>query len=132
MINPLVLTAILAALPAAVTAGEVWQTEMGGVIHQRDIGDMAVFSIPLDEITGLIYLPGLADGRMVEGSLTGFWISDEVGPCPAELRSPEGLMSDSWGKVEIVFDSPANRGNWTMHLGACFNAPHLTLRGLLK
>jgi hypothetical protein len=132
MLRHLILTAFIYLLPFSLLADEVWTTELGDVVYERETDGMAVLSVPLNEVQGLIYLPGLAGNYDDRSAHKGFWISDEVGPCRTQMQSPEGLMSDSWGRVEIFFDNPAFPTGWTMQLGSCFADPDVTLRGELK
>ena len=132
MFRKLILTLGLILLPLTLTADEVWTSEFGDVIYEREVNGMAVLSMPLNEVRGLIYLPGLAGNYSNRSIHSGFWISDEVGPCPANLESPERLISSSWGRVEITFDGPAFPTGWTMRLGSCFGAADIVLRGDVK
>jgi len=122
---------MLSLIPAFVLADEAWETRLGPVTYHTEIDGMAVFRMRLDDVWGLIYLPGLAGNYTDRGTHKGFWVSDEIGPCAAKLQSPEGLTTSSWGRVEITFDAPAFPTGWTMMLGACFNDPDIKLRGEL-
>ncbi len=132
MLRHLILTAFIALLPLSLQADEVWTTELGDVVYQRETDGMAVLSVPLNDVFGLIYLPGLAGNYNDRSTHTGFWISDEIGPCRAQMQSPEGLLSSSWGRVKVIFDGPAFPTGWTMQLGSCFADPDVTLRGDVK
>jgi len=132
MLRKLILIAGLLMTPLTLSADEVWTSELGDVIYEREVAGMAVLSVPLNDVKGLIYLPGLAGNFSDRSTHDGFWISDEMGPCPADLRSPEGLISPSWGRVQLVFDGPAFPTAWTMRLGSCFAEPDILLRGEVK
>lgn len=122
------------ALPAA--ADEVWSTEIGDVVYERDLDNgMAVLSYPttFDETTprGFAYLNGMAGVYTGRLSFDGIWIETGEGQqCPVAISNPEtGEPEYNWGRVELIFTKPDFPGGFVARRGYCFEEPSENLIG---
>ena len=112
------------ACVAGASADEVWTTNEGNIVYERDIeaGQMAVFRG--NGVT--MYIEGLAGVYTDRGSYSGIWVLDEapVGAqgCPVAIVLP-GTTDQStayWGQMEITFSDPDFPSIWMAQLGNCF------------
>ncbi|MDJ0922793.1 MAG: hypothetical protein QNI84_16825 [Henriciella sp.] len=123
----------LGALAAVLTCGvasadETWMTEMGEVIYETDLANgMAVLSYPVDdEVRGLAYIAGLAGEYTDRTGYEGVWMEppSTKGGCDIEIAAPEtGEISNTWGRVRVVFVDPDFPGTFVAMRGNCFNEP---------
>lgn len=133
------LTAAAAALAitSIAAADEVWSTEIGEVIYERDLENgMTVLSYPLgdEELRGEAFIMGLAGQYEGRGRYDGIWVemSDEPGTglCPVAMAHPEtGEPTYNWGRVELIFVDPDFPGSWIAQRGECFDEPSDVLVG---
>lgn len=122
------LIAAALAVTAMAAADEVWSTEIGDVVYEKDLPDgTAVLSYPLDgmEERGLGYIDGLASVYTGRTSYSGVWVepsSDEVLHCKYAIGNPEtGALEWNWGRVEMIFIEPDFPGSWVIKRGTCFD-----------
>lgn len=124
------------AVGLVATADEVWTTEIGDVVYERDIETgAAVFSWPLDSdgLRGEAFIDGLAgvfEGRF---SYAGIWIEPQLNPgrtCAHAIAHPEtGTPEYNWGQLEIIFVDSDFPSAWVMKRGFCFEDPSQFLVG---
>ena len=101
-------------------AQDVWVLPWGEMVHEADVGDTAIWSYPSeDEQRGYIYLPDLAGRDEGLSEHLGYWIEDSQGWCPATLTGADGLTSNSWGRILVVFDQETAPSAWTMVASMC-------------
>ncbi|MEO1101111.1 MAG: hypothetical protein AAFW65_04630 [Pseudomonadota bacterium] len=115
-------------ITATAAADEVWSTEIGDVVYEKDLPDgTAVLSYPLDstEIRGFGYIDGLAGVYQGRTSYSGVWVepgSDEVMHCKYAIGNPEtGALEWNWGRIEMIFVDPDFPGSWVIKRGTCFD-----------
>lgn len=125
------LSLLIAALAAPTLADEVWTSDAGTIIYEKDIGSTAVFSYATPGVKNAetrLFIKGLTSdvygANRVRGSYTGYWI-DNSGrqTCEAALISPMGVGSRSWGSFQITFRRSGSWWAWTALLGDCFEKP---------
>ncbi|NBB84502.1 MAG: hypothetical protein GVY28_14010 [Alphaproteobacteria bacterium] len=111
----------VATAPAA--ADEEWDSTVGRIVYQVDIGSTAVWSYPPhDERPGglLVFddLGGVFTGR---GTHAGVWIADGVdgAACATAISDPEGRETPYWGRVEIRFVDPDFPSRWVLDWARC-------------
>ena len=117
-------------------ADEVWTTQIGDVVYERDLptGE-AVLSYPAGDMDarGLAYIEGLAQTYEGRGAFEGIWIEDDLPPadaCSVSISDPEtGAARNNWGRLELVFTEPDFPGGWVAIRGDCFNQPDSYLVG---
>lgn len=127
-----------AALACAgpVLADEVWTSQIGDVIYERELptGE-AVLSYPAadTERRGLAYIAGLAQQYEGRGAFEGVWIEDDLprsDACSVSISDPEtGAARNNWGRLELVFTEPDYPAGWVAIRGDCFNQPDSYLIG---
>lgn len=134
LVTTLIAGALAIAAPA--TADEVWSTDIGDVIYERDLETgAAVLSYPLGETAGrgLGYIDGLAGQYTGRGSYSGVWIepsTDDNQLCAYAIANPEtGAPEYNWGRLEMIFVDPDFPGAWVIQRGACFETPNEYLVG---
>ena len=106
-------------------ADEVWTSDEGKIVYERDIedGQMAVFTA--DGIT--MYIAGLAGVLENRGTYDGIWVLEDVAVvvegCPVEIVRPgtSGDTSAFWGQLEITFIDKDSPSIWIANLGECFD-----------
>lgn len=120
----------------AAFADEVWATEIGDVIYEADLDNgMAVLSYPLEdgEVRGLAYIAGLAGEYEGRTGYDGVWMEPAIPAdegCDVEIAAPAtGEVSNSWGRVKLVFVDPDFPGSWVALRGECFGEPTEMLVG---
>ena len=80
-----VVAALCLALSSPALADESWSNPAGQAIYEKDIGDIAVLSIPYGDRRAQLYLEGLG-GNFSDRSLHhGYWIAPGTGPCSAVI-----------------------------------------------
>ena len=129
----LLLTAALASLCAApALADEVWSSEFGDIIYERDLyNGMAVLSYPLEEYEeerGLVYVFGLAGQYEGRGRYDGIWIEpfemSDPNLCEVAISNPETEDPEyKWGRVELIFANPDYPGTFVAQGADCFGDP---------
>lgn len=130
-------TAAALALAATASADEVWSSEIGDVIYERDLENgMAVLSYPtgFEDERGEAFLLGLAGQYEGRGRYDGIWIEPQEpetsGECPVAISHPEtGEPVYNWGRVEMIFVDPDFPGSWIAQKGSCFDEPKDVLVG---
>jgi hypothetical protein len=110
-----------------VAADEVWDSDLGTVVYEKDLGDWAVWSFEdsAGGNPGRIFLEGLAGVFSGRGSYSGYWmIYDEAeGPCTESQPDIEGGESHNYGTIELTFLDPDFPSRWRAQWGVCDEAP---------
>ncbi len=111
--------ATVMAAPAA--ADEMWKTDFGQVIWEKDYDGGAIFKLDLaDGGVGRMYIEGLTTEIEARGHFKGYWISTaEEDMCTAELKGPDGTRSHTWGTLTLSFVSPEFPADWVLMTGDC-------------
>ena len=122
------------AICAGALADEVWSTSGGDVVYEKDIGDIAVLSYPMDEgdLRGHAFIFGLGGNYDDRGHFTGYWseeMTDEDGLCPIAILDGNGLTTNNWGRVTITFLDEGFPSSWVAVRGHCFEEPSAHLVG---
>jgi len=131
----------LCLLAAPALADEVWSSEFGDIIYEREMDDFnAVFSVPataLNNMAGMderaqVTIYGLA-GNVNDryGIFEGYWTAPGEPLCDTALLPPGGKASRSWGRIQLIFDRPTFPSGFTMLFGTCFWDPVMSIRGEL-
>jgi len=128
MIKAMAIGAGLLAAPP-VLADETWDTPYGLAIYEDEVDGQTILTVPTDTGTARVYIPGLAGNYDNRSTHWGYWIQAGVGPCDAAITGADGVRSSQWGRVVIAFDRPAFPTPWTALFGACFEDPHISVRG---
>ena len=127
----------LCLLAAPALADEVWTSEFGDIIYERDTGGFsAILSIPATALNdgaaanerAQVTIYGLTDNVDRYGIFEGYWTAPGEPMCDAALMPPGGKASRSWGRVQVVFDRPGFPSGFTMLIGTCFWDPVWSLR----
>jgi len=139
MKTALLTAAAIALASATAHADEVWSTEIGEVIYERDLDNgMAVLSYPMgydDGMRGEAFIMGLAGVYEGRGRYDGIWVQaqmpDEPGLCPVAIAHPEtGEPMYNWGRVELIFVNARFPAQWVAQRGDCFDTPSDVLIGM--
>lgn len=136
MLKSSLLLAAVIVFAGSALADEVWTSQIGDVIYERDLptGE-AVLSYPAadTQARGLAYIEGLAQTYEGRGAFEGVWIEDDLPPadaCSVSISDPEtGAARNNWGRLELVFTEPDVPGGWVAIRGDCFNQPDSYLVG---
>ncbi len=125
----MLLIAVMFGLSIPVFAQEIWVTEEGNVLYERDIDgtDIAVFAFEDSQF----YIEGLAGNQTDRGSYQGVWLADntqDLNPqlaCSVSIVRPgtRDEISAFWGTVEITFIDKGVPGIWVGYIGTCFDGP---------
>jgi hypothetical protein len=116
------LLALLCAGPAL--ADEMWSSDQGEIVYERDVGEIAVFSFPFAPGRAEMYVENLIGNFDRRGIHEGYWIAPgSDGNCSASLTGPDGIQSTHWGRFTLRFDSRASPAGFVANMGECFNAP---------
>jgi len=128
----------LCLLAAPALADEVWTSEFGDIIYERDTADYkAVLSVPAIALNGMT--AANARGQVMIYNLTnnvsdrygifeGYWTAPGEPTCDTALMPPGSKASWSWGRVQVIFDRPEFPSGFTMLIGTCFWDPAYSLR----
>jgi hypothetical protein len=116
-------------------ADEAWDTQLGRVYWESDMGDMAILRIDNagGGVAARIYLPGLAGDMMGgRGSYHGYWIAapDDDGGCGAQLIGPDGFKSDQWGQTVLTFVHDDFPSDWAGTYTECFDSAAVPISGV--
>jgi hypothetical protein len=125
-----VIGSALIGIPAS--ADETWSNPSGTAVYEDEIGEIAIFSIPMGTGRARLYLEGLGGNYDKRSRSHGYWIGPEKGSCSAALTTPDQLTSSNWGRVTIVFDKPAFPTGWTAKMGTCFGRKTIEFRANLE
>lgn len=115
------------AMTGLAQADEVWTTDQGEIVYEREIeaGKIAVFKA--DGIT--LYIAGLAGVYEDRGRYSGVWVLDEnqvpVGEAGCEVAIVRPGTSDQvtsfWGQLEVTFIDSGFPSIWMADIGECFD-----------
>ena len=122
--------ALIALMPLAAAADEVWTTPLGDIVYEQDMQGFAILSIPRQGRVATLYFPGLGGNFSNRSTHEGYWISDGPNDCGAMLYGVRGQGSRDWGRVVVAFDGPAFPTDLTLWFGSCFGQPSQPVRGL--
>jgi hypothetical protein len=114
-----VASAAFLAAPAA--ADEMWKTDNGQVIWEKDYQGGAIFrmDVPGNKMVRF-YIEGLTTDVEMRGHFKGYWISTiDEDMCTAELRGPDGTRGQTWGSLTLSFLSPGFPSDWVLMTGDC-------------
>ncbi len=119
------------AFVTSALADEVWKSNVGEIIYEKDFGTTAVFRYSTPGvvnsktrlfINGLV--PDIYGSANSRGSYKGYWVDDSSRrTCESSLVSPMGIGSRSWGRFEISFSKHGSWWAWSGQLGSCFDQP---------
>ena len=125
-IRLLSMIAALALSPAAM-ADEVWSSDFGDFIYEKDFEDgWASISFPDTEGRGHAFVEGLAGNYDQRGGVFyGYWTEDPLssGGCAMEIVDHNGLKTNIWGRFMLVFHTNAFPSGFTAVRGNCFDEP---------
>ncbi len=116
-----ILAGLFALVPMLVAVDEMWVSETGPVIYDKEIDDMALLFFATEEGPGMLYIHGLAGNYEQRGLHTGFWIADEPGACAASLTSPDGRSSHNFERLIVAFDQSIWPSGFTAVLYPCMD-----------
>lgn len=128
----LALTATLLAAPAL--ADEVWNSALGPITWETDLGETAVLRLDEAATGGVVRLlvPGLAqDVNGGRGAYSGLWIADTgETACLADVIDPvSGAKSSYWGTFTLTFVGTAFPSDWAGVWGACLDTQFEAISG---
>ena len=131
MLRVAMAVASAAILVAPAMADEMWKTDYGQVIWEKDYDGGAIFKIDLaGGGVGRMYVEGLATEVENRGHFKGYWISTtEEDMCSAELKGPDGTKSRTWGTLTLSFRSPEFPSDWVLMTGECLGVPDSLIAG---
>tara|TARA_R110002073_G_scaffold330703_1_gene514716 strand:+ start:1052 stop:1492 length:441 start_codon:yes stop_codon:yes gene_type:complete len=135
-VTALTAATLLSAAPAM--ADEMWDSALGPILWDSDLGDVAIWR--LDDLTNgtvvRLYLPGLAaDVSGGRGAYRGFWLAEGGDPaeaCLTQMIAPDGMKSLFWGQVTLTFVRPDFPSDWAGVVGQCFDTPSMPLAGAAR
>ena len=108
-------------------ADEVWSTVIGDVIYEKDIGDTAVLSYPMDypDTRGHVFIKGLGGNYDNRGHFSGYWSEPQMEEplCDVTIIDGNGLETTNWGRVSITFLDSGFPSGWVALRGNCFGEP---------
>lgn len=120
----LVAAACAALTATAASADEFWTSTIGDIIYEAEVDGVAIFTYPLPNVeggVGRLYFPGLAGNYENRATHTGYWIAPgDGGGCSAKMVGADGVTSNDWGSIMIVFHGPSYPVSWTLLSGTCF------------
>ncbi|MEP2987059.1 MAG: hypothetical protein ABJN39_10620 [Sulfitobacter sp.] len=125
---------VVILLCTSAQADEQWQSNYGDVIYEADFGDIAILSFPGGHPGHRVqmYVEGLGGNYDQRGVFSGYWIAPEQGDCPKEIRGEDGLETNTWGSLEVTFDSAAFPSSFTAQLANCFGEDMEALRAIAQ
>lgn len=112
-------------------ADEMWKTDFGSVIWEKDYDGGAIFMVETGKgKVGRFYIEGLTAEDQTRGHYTGFWINTaDENMCAAALTGPDGTKSRTWGRLSLTFVDQTFPSTWTMLTGDCMAEPSEVLVG---
>jgi len=120
---------LLSLLASPAVADEVWRSDMGEIIYDREANGAAIFTFTnVDGARAELVIPGLAGNYSARGTHQAFWLGEGAGVCDAFMALPDGGMTAQWGQALISFDSPGFPTSFTLALGWCFDPLSTSLR----
>lgn len=127
----LVITAFLAT---TTLADEVWKSNVGEIIYEKDIGNTAVLSYATPGVqnsTTRLFINNLVPdvyGGGQRGNYSGYWTDNSKRQvCEAAIVDPMGTRTNSWGRFEITFKKEGSWWAWTGSTSNCFGQPIQTI-----
>ena len=121
------------AICVGATADEVWSTVIGDVIYEKDMGEVAVLSYPMDypDTRGHVFIMGLGGNFDSRGHFTGYWSEPQMEEalCGVAIVDGNGLETTNWGRVSITFLDEGFPSSWVALRGECFEEPSAHLVG---
>lgn len=127
------IVSVMAMAAAPVLADEMWDTSMGRMIWETDIGETAVLLLNGPEGQVLrAFVPGLArDVAGGRGLYRGYWTaSGGEEPCEAQLIDPMGSKTYYWGTFTMTFVADAFPSDWAGVSGSCFYPQETAISGV--
>ena len=116
---------VLAAAPSITLADEVWNSNYGRVVHQRDRGKTAIWTYP----AGTIFIEGLAGITSNRGIYHGYWVGKSKVLCDTSREDGSGKLSNTWGRFSIRFTVPDFPMSWEARWGYCESEPTFSWNG---
>jgi len=134
MLKKSIVTIAAITICAVAAADEVWSTEIGDVVYEKDIGDIAVLSFPAGpepDARGHVFISGLGGNYDARGHFTGYWSepSSDDGLCPMSIVDGNGETTNNWGRVTMTFLDTGFPSSWVAVRGDCFAEPDSHLVG---
>lgn len=127
-----ILVALLAA-PAAM-ADEVWSrsNEPGNYSYARDIGTQGLITYPIGDtgLSGAMFVDGLAGNTHERVRFTGYWTEPPrpgTPSCGVSVVDGQGLKTDYWGRIEVLFVDPSPPSEFILLYGMCFDEPDVQI-----
>jgi len=116
--------AMAATIAAPAMADEMWKTDFGKVIWEKDYDGGAIFRVELEKGKfARFYIEGL-EADSVRGHYTGYYINTaDEGMCSSALIGPDGTHSNTWGRLSLTFVDKGFPSDWTMLTGECMAEP---------
>jgi len=113
---------LAALLPFTAAANEEWDGPAGTIVWDKDIDQMAVFTMPFGSDTYRLYLPGLYSDLKERGTFTGYYIVEGGNTdCGPVMKGADDVESKDWGSVVLMFDGLTYPSGWTAMMGPCFD-----------
>ena len=104
----------------AVLADEVWDSNLGRIIYETDIGPTAIWSYRTEQYVGLINLAGLAGIYTNRGTYEGYWVQNESEQrCRTVRPTQNGDTSYYWGRFHITFIDKDFPSRWEAKWSFC-------------
>ena len=123
-----VVAALLVAQPAM--AAEVWSrsNEPGNYTYARDIGTQGLMTYAIGDsgLSGAMFVDGLAGNTDVRHRFTGYWTEParkNTPSCGVTVTDAQGLTTDYWGRIEVLFVDPSPPSKFILLYGTCFDEP---------
>lgn len=123
------LIAVLIA-PLQVVAQEEWSrsNEPGNFLYDKDIGTQGVMTYPVGDtgIRGAMFVDGLAGNSDSRHRFTGYWTEParkNTPSCGVSVTDAQGLTTDYWGRIEVLFVDPSPPSKFILLYGMCFEEP---------
>lgn len=131
MKRTLIAALLASTLALPVMADEVWSTVYGDIIYESDLDNgMAVLSYPVEEDDpdsprGEMFVAELAGNYEDRSTHDGIWIepsTDGGWQCDVAIAHPvTGEPAWNWGRLEVIFLTPAFPSGFVVRGGTCFD-----------
>lgn len=113
----------------SVLADEVWNTNYGKVVYEKEIGTTALWSYSANGVPGLIYIDNLAGVYKGRGYYQGYWVQTTSGSKCSTQRMMQGTPSYYWGQFQIQFLDPNYPSRWEAKWSYCEQQPTAPWKG---
>lgn len=129
----LLFQSFLLPFPSPVAADEIWDSDIGPIVYEKDADTWAIWSFPggggMGSGPGKIFLEDLGGVWSNRGTYRGYWVShgSTAMACANERVDAEGQAAAEHGLFEVSFLDPEFPARWSARWGNCDDEPSIEL-----